>query len=295
MLRACAPAKVNLFLGIGPARPDGYHDVTTVLHTLSLHDTLTFRPADSLSVHCTTDLRIPAEQNLVHKAAVAMGSFFGRRTDFSIELDKCIPHGAGLGGGSSDAAAVIAALAYLWGIDPASGDCRTIAASLGADVPFFLAGSGSALMKGRGDEVMALLPALSGAPVLLVKPPEAVSTRAAYGAFDAAPQPIDDETRIVSALQAGEVPAVADALCNNMVAASTSVVAAVGDALAWVRSAPGVLGATVAGSGSAVFGLCDSVESATAAASAAAGFGWWTAVTALAAGGVTVEEEGGAR
>lgn len=296
MLRACAPAKVNLFLGVGPARPDGYHSVTTVLHTLSLHDTLIAHPSDTLSVECVPDLRIPVEQNLVFRAAVAMGRAFGIEPAVRIELHKHVPHGAGLGGGSSDAAAVVAMLAHLWGIDPSSDDCRTVAASLGADVPFFLGPTGAALMTGRGDEIAESLPALEGTPVLLLKPPQAVSTSAAYAAFDTAPSTPGDHALAVRALQAGDVAALAASLDNNMASASARVVPAVADALAWVREALGVRGATVAGSGSAVFGICDSVESANAAAAAAATeSGWWTAVTALAGSGVTIDDEGGVR
>lgn len=285
-----APAKVNLYLGVGAALPSGYHAVTSVLHTLELADELTIAEAGSLSLSCVTDLGIPPEENLVWRAAVAMGEATGREPGLGIEIVKRIPHGAGLGGGSSDAAAAIAGIAHLWGEDPLDERFLEIARSLGADVPFFLYG-GAALMGGRGDELVRLLPALD-APVLLVRPARPVSTAAAYRAFDAAPSPAADESETVEALVARDVDALARALANNMEAASVAVVPEVGEALAWVRTQHGVLGAAVAGSGSAVFALVTSSERTRALADEAAANGWWSVATSLRQPSVCVAEEG---
>ena len=107
MLRVLAPAKVNLHLSVGSVRPDGYHDLTSVFHTLELCDELTMEPAPHLAVHCEPDVGVDPERNLAYVAAVRMGESFDRTPAVRIALTKRIPHGAGLGGGSSDAAAVI--------------------------------------------------------------------------------------------------------------------------------------------------------------------------------------------
>ena len=108
-----APAKVNLHLGIGGVRPDGFHDVTTVLHTLEFADTLRLTPSESFTLTCDTDLGIPAEQNLALRAARLFSAQYREPAGVAIELTKRIPAGAGLGGGSSDAAAVLAGLAAM--------------------------------------------------------------------------------------------------------------------------------------------------------------------------------------
>lgn len=291
MLRVIAPAKVNLMLGVGGVRADGYHAVTTVLHCLELADELTLRPASSLSLTCDTDLGIPADKNLALRAARAMGEAFGRAPGVEITLVKHIPHGAGLGGGSTDAAGVIAALAMLWGADRRDARCLRVAASLGADIPFFLCTSGAALMTGRGDELSRELPGLGGAAVALVRPRMPVPTAEAYRAFDLEPMPAGDPESMMEALGSRDAALVAGSLVNNLERASVSVVPEVGDALAWTRVRPGVLGASVAGSGSAVFALCDGDEAARAAAGAAEGLrGWWARATRLSATGVVVTE-----
>lgn len=284
-----APAKINLFLGVGTPRRDGYHDVTTVMHALELCDDITLAPSAKLSLVCEPQLDVPPQDNLAFRAAEAMGQQFSRVPAFDIVLRKRIPHGAGLGGGSSDAAAIIAALVRLWGIDSADPGIARVAASLGADVPFFLLGSGCALMGDRGDQVERELPA-AAAPVVLVRPHRAVPTSAAYAAFDAAPEPSGDPAEVIRALESGDLIALAGAVANNLEAASGAVVPEVAAALGMVRSATGVLGAAVAGSGSACFGICASDEDATRIATEAAAAGYWSAATRLRAAGVTVAE-----
>lgn len=295
VLTATAPAKVNLFLGVGSLRADGYHGVTTVLHALELADTLEVTPSAGLTLTCEPDVGIPAEQNLAYRAARAMAEAFGREADVELTLGKHIPHGAGLGGGSSDAAAVVATLATMWGEDPLGSVSLRVAAALGADVPFFLGRSGTALMTGRGDEFERELSGIAGTPVVLVRPSDPASTAAAYSAFDAAPRQAGDPEAVIVALQTCDLAALAVALDNNLEIAAVSVVPAIADALAWLRSASGVLGAAVAGSGSTVFGLCASDESAARVARAAQGRGWWSTSTRLGARGVEVSTAGGVR
>jgi 4-diphosphocytidyl-2-C-methyl-D-erythritol kinase len=262
VLTITAPAKVNLMLGVGAVRVDGYHEVTTVLHALALADTIRMKPAPTLTIECDADVGVPPERNLAYKAACAFAEEFGPQPPVAIDLKKRIPSGAGLGGGSSDAAAVIAGLASLAGVDPVGERCLSVARSLGADCAFFLVGA-AALMSGRGDRLVRILPPIA-AHVAVVKPPASVPTAAAYAAFDGAPLPAGVPDAIVGALEAGDIGAVAAALENNMIAASSELVPEVAEALAWIQAEEGVLGASMAGSGSAVFALCEDALSRSA-------------------------------
>ncbi|MBA4370018.1 MAG: 4-(cytidine 5'-diphospho)-2-C-methyl-D-erythritol kinase [Coriobacteriaceae bacterium] len=282
-----APAKLNLHLGVGDVRADGYHEVTTVLQALELADEVELAPAAGLSLRCEPDLGLAAERNLAHRAAVALAGALGRSADVTISLRKSVPAGAGLGGGSSDAAAVLRGLARLWGLPPSAPELLEVARSLGADVPFFLYRN-AALMTGRGDELVREL----DAPVIhmvLVWPRQPVPTAEAYAAFDSArPPPAPGPERLVEALEAGEYRKVATRLHNDMTAASSALVPAITDALALLAGADGVLGSEMCGSGSAVFGVCETGSAAQEAAGAARDRGWWAAATRTTGGARTV-------
>jgi len=293
VLHVSAPAKVNLHLAVGAVGPDGYHTLTGVFHALELADSIVIEQAQALELRCDADLGVSSHDNLAYRAAVAMGRAFGVEPRVAISVTKRIPHGAGLGGGSSDAAAVIAGLASLWAVDPREERCLAVARGLGADVPFFLVPGGAALMTGRGDLVARELPALGGAPVVLVRPPEPVSTAAAYAAFDRDPIAASTPDAVIDALERRDVAALGASVANNLAAASISLVPSVADALAWVCRAKGVVGAEVSGSGSAVFALCDSADSARAIAAGATEMGWWSVATALGGSGVSVRESEG--
>ncbi len=295
-----APAKVNLYLGVGARRADGYHDVETVLQTLSLSDTVVIEPAEDLSVACDTDLGLPAEENLAYRAALALAEALGREPGACISLTKRIPAGGGLGGASSDAAAVLVGLARLWGYTDPGDDGATevvlheVAASLGADVPFFL-GGGTALFGGRGD-VLTSRYATPRLDIALVKPDEPVPTGAAYAAFDRLLLPTPPGPGAVAdACAAGDARGLARVLYNNMTEASVSLVPAVGDVLGWSRSAGGVLGAAVAGSGSTVFAVCESGASALRVVEEARCRGWWAEAAESRVDGVRACSAGGER
>lgn len=173
-------AKINWSLRITGKRADGYHDIETVFQTISLHDDLTFREADALSLTCD-DPSIPTDDtNLVIRAARAVGA-----KHVAVDLRKRIPAGGGVGGGSSNAAATLKALAA------DREDLPGIALSLGSDVPFFLTG-GTAYATGRG-EVLTPLPPMSEIPLLLVLPEERVSTREAYARITRYSEPLGIE------------------------------------------------------------------------------------------------------
>ena len=151
-----ANAKLNLTLEVLGRRPDGYHEVTTVLQAIDLADRLHFTPAPKLDVECSLP-ELTGEDNLVWQAADALKRATRYDQGAKIRLEKRIPVGMGLGGGSSDAAATLIALACLWGLGREEAELRSIAASLGSDVPFFLSG-GTALGEGRGDRIADLPP-----------------------------------------------------------------------------------------------------------------------------------------
>lgn len=192
-----APAKLNLTLAVLGVRPDGFHDLHSVMVPLGLSDRLSLAraagPVDSLHVAGGADGRAtldPAAYGSVLAGIAEARRVVGRGSDtfpLAVRLEKRIPVAAGLAGGSSDAAAAIDGAFEAWGAAPEAEDRRRAAAATGSDVPFFLVG-GPALVEGRGERVTALA-AIAGDPpgVLIVTPASASATRAAFAAFDADP------------------------------------------------------------------------------------------------------------
>ena len=264
-----APAKVNLTLIVDARRDDGYHNVSTVMQTVGLYDTLTLTGGGSGLTMTCTDPDLPTDgSNLVLRAA----ALFCRELhlpapDLHLHLQKRIPSQAGLGGGSSDAAAVLRAMRTLYAPEVSDAELARMAARLGSDVPFFIRG-GTALAAGRGERLTPL-PRLADGWFVVVKPPEGFSTPAMYRRLDELPpqppQPPQPDG-MIAALGAGELRAVAAALCNSFERAvpPDSAVWDIEDAL----RAHGALAAMLSGSGSAVFGLFDREDAACAAADA---------------------------
>lgn len=180
MLFLKAPAKINWFLQVLGKREDNYHDIKSVMQCISLYDTLIFERADSVDVAC--DLDVPSHDNIVYKAASLLKKRISYRKGARVSLKKNIPVGAGLGGGSSDAAYALLGLNMLWELGLSSEELGTISAEIGSDVPFFLKGP-FALVEGKGERVEPL-EIISSAVLLLVKPQISVSTSWAYAAFD---------------------------------------------------------------------------------------------------------------
>lgn len=164
-------AKINWALRILGRRPDGFHDLETLFQTISLHDTITIRQANQFSLTCDDPLIPTDESNLILRAARALGT-----PPVAIDVQKRIPAGGGLGGGSSNAAATLVALSRMFGVDDRA--LPDIALSLGSDVPFFLAG-GTAYATGRGEELISVRPA-GAIPLLLLFPAQRVSTPEAF-------------------------------------------------------------------------------------------------------------------
>src|SRR5687767_6463238 len=149
-------AKINWTLDVMYRREDGYHELRTIYQTVSLHDTLTLAGIEGgIDIACE-DARVPCdESNLVYKAAVRLREAAGVRAGARVEIKKRIPVAAGMGGGSSNAAAALLGLERLWGVRLPERERFELAAGLGSDVPFFLLG-GTALGVGRGEEVYPL-------------------------------------------------------------------------------------------------------------------------------------------
>ncbi len=183
-------AKINLGLAVTGTRPDGYHEVATILQAISRADTLTaaLTPGANWSMTVEPAGILPADDtNLVLRAARALDARLGAvdRPRARFHLVKRVPHAAGLGGGSSDAAAALRLLARLWHLPRAAATdalLREVAATLGADVPFFLTG-GTALGTGRGDELRAL-PPVRDVHFVVAVPDFGIATRDAYAAVD---------------------------------------------------------------------------------------------------------------
>ncbi|MDQ3805943.1 MAG: 4-(cytidine 5'-diphospho)-2-C-methyl-D-erythritol kinase [Acidobacteriota bacterium] len=269
-------AKINLGLRVLGRRPDGYHEILTVFQTVTLHDRLTFEalPGGRLELVCAA-ADVPADEgNLVHRAAFALRERFGVGRGARVELEKTIPAGGGLGGGSSDAAAALVGLTRLWGLDAGGDELAETGARLGADVPFFLTG-GTALGTGTGTQITPL----GDAPerhLLVVTPAVKVSTAEAYKALNARALTKADRAANLSVSRAESQirDALRGVVRNDFEPAVSRLypeIARAREALAGAGARP----AALSGSGSSVFGFFESEgEAERARASLRAEPGW---------------------
>lgn len=295
-----SPAKVNLVLAVGEKQESGFHEAQTIMHSLALHDTLSMRRFDDegsgdglqVMLKCESSftidpLLIKAEENIAYKAVVELAKALGRTQDETIEmiLNKVIPAEAGLGGGSSNAAAALVGAATLWGVGMEDERVQEVASRLGADVSFFLKG-GCARLSGKGDVFEAQLEPRSGF-VLLVRPDAGVSTGKAYAAFDE--DPVLPSSEYLSSIAA--LDAAADvSLYNNLEKAACSVTPVVAQVLEWGRAAAGEENVVLCGSGSAVCCIFDSYQAACEASVEARKHEWWTRVTSFSPLGAAIME-----
>ena len=222
-LRRAAHAKANLALAVTGRRPDGYHELRSILVRLALHDDVEVvevgGPADSLVVESDPDC--PVEGNLVLRAAAAVRAHVaGPTPGLAFRLRKRIPMAAGLGGGSSDAAAALEAAADAWGAAIDTVERLRIAAALGADVPFLASGHAAALVEGIGERLRPLRAPDPPAGVLLVTPRRRLATADVFAAWDAAarapanvPAAVERlATRLASGITGAEAAGLADEL-----------------------------------------------------------------------------------
>jgi 4-diphosphocytidyl-2-C-methyl-D-erythritol kinase len=273
-----APAKLNLSLAVLARRSDGYHEIESLMVPVTLHDTVRVRAradaAITLAVHYGGRLAEPDgrglardvpvdDSNLVVRAAQALRDAAGVGHGLDIELVKEIPSGAGLGGGSSDAAAVLLAAARVWRLDWPRERLATLAAGIGSDVPWFFA-AGPAVARGRGEaiEPVAGIPPL---PAVIACPAAGLSTAAVYAACTPDAAQRGAAGRLAAALATGGLSAAAPFMHNALEAPARRLCPDVDRLLAAFARA-GASAPRLTGSGSACFALAESAAEARAIA-----------------------------
>ncbi len=249
-----APAKINLSLRVLSKRPDGYHEVDLLMARLDLEDELEFTPAPELELVCNDPTLPVDENNLVLRAVREFEKAYGRRVHCRISLTKRIPHGAGLGGGSSDAAATLVALNEMLGTQYDREELAAMAAAIGSDVPFFI-NPVISRCTGRG-EIVTPEPKLADwqSPVVILKPAFGVSTPDAYKRLH--------DARRVKGLPYGIQKVRGVGLMNDLERPVFAKFPVLGLLKSWLISKPGVRAAMMSGSGSALFALTDTPEQA---------------------------------
>ncbi len=281
-----APAKINLFLAVLPFVTNGRHSLKSVFSKLSLCDTLEFsldedrEPGVLLDIDYQegiTPLSIPDEDNIVYKAVRSFSELTGKPLGghLHVRLTKRIPEQGGLGGGSSDAAATIRALALMHGYNAQGPTMIELASQIGSDAPFFLYGD-CALMAGSGELHLQDLPQ-PALDLVLVKPAAGVSTRAAYEEFDRNPQSADDVSPLITALLSEEldIPTIATNLHNNLYPAAKTILPELGQLVDNLSAQPGVIRALLTGSGATVFAVCEDATAANIIEKHFANRGYW--------------------
>ena len=254
LLRACA--KVNYALEVRGLRGDGYHEISSVLQSVSLADELEIersRGGFELSFEPEGVEIGPVEENTVYKAWALLWETCGHELPTRIRLHKKIPAGAGLGGGSADAAAVLVGMNELFDLGLDAEQLRTIGARIGADVPFCLSG-GTALAQGVG-EILTPLPAPPAHRLLIAKPERGADTGGIYRAYDERDSGgIASADQVVAALGSGSLTELAGALGNDLEPVTTGLVPEVAAHKREMLRA-GALGAAMTGTGTAVYGI----------------------------------------
>lgn len=286
--RRYAWAKVNLYLEITGRRPDGYHEIESLVVFAGVGDRLDIRLANDLVV----DLAGPfaaglprSADNLVARAARALADWAHRRPNLRIRLDKQLPAAAGLGGGSADAAAVLEGLCTLWRIRPTPGELEEIALALGADVPVCLFGR-PAFVQGIGERI-SRAPPLPPAWLVLINPGIALATQQVFEARTGDFAPAVPWTGL--AVNARELAARLAARRNDLEAPARSLAPEIDEVLGVLDGFEGALLARMSGSGATCFALFADPDSARAAVTwiAAQHPGWWVAAAPLLHGKFT--------
>ncbi len=272
------PGKVNLFLAVGDERADGYHELTTVFHAVSLFDEVIVRTADTMSLTIRGEgaEALPADdRNLAWRAAELLAEHVGRAPDVAITIHKSIPVAGGMAGGSADAAAVLVGMNTLWEQGVPRRDLHALAAQLGSDVPFALHG-GTALGTGRGEELATVL-ARSTFHWVLAFADGGLSTPAVFGEIDrlraaGGPPRLEDPEPVLAALAAGDAAQLAPLLGNDLQPAALSLDPGLRRTLRAGKEA-GALAGIVSGSGPTCAFLCASESAAVDVGTELAGAG----------------------
>jgi 4-diphosphocytidyl-2-C-methyl-D-erythritol kinase len=262
MIRLPAFAKINWTLDVGSLRPDGYHEISSVMQSVSLYDSLTLTCVpEGLSVACLAPGVPSGAANIAYRAMELIAPQI--KTGVRVEIVKRIPVAAGLGGGSSDAAAVLVGLNRMLQIGWGESELLAAAAEIGSDVPFFITG-GTALTLGRGEKVLRLAPAPK-TWLVLVTPECAVSTADVYARFTT-PLPYPRTPRMVQALKSGDRMEMLSSLSNDLEAVTSAALPQI--ELIKIRLlALGAEKALMSGSGPTVYGIFPSPDQAAEAAS----------------------------
>jgi 4-diphosphocytidyl-2-C-methyl-D-erythritol kinase len=262
-VRLRALAKVNYALDVLGLRADGYHEVSTVMQSISLADEVELRyPSGAFDLSLEPEeVEIgPQERNTTYLAWKALQRLTGKELPVKITLRKKIPAGAGLGGGSANAAAVLVGLNELFGLGLRVDELRGIGAGIGADVPFCISG-GTAMGEGVG-EILTLLPAPPAHHLVVAKPSQSADTGKIYYAFDEARTKSTHSVEpVVLALRSGSLPALAAAVGNDLAPVTRGIIPEVAK-LEQTLLASGALGASMSGSGTAAYGIFHDAEGA---------------------------------
>ncbi len=270
------PAKINWILSVVGKRGDGYHSIISPMQCVSLFDSLTFEEADE--VELVSDLNVPVEQDLVYRAAVLLRNYSSAHCGAKITLKKDIPVGAGLGGGSSDAACTLIGLNKLWALNLSREDLRMLGSEIGSDVPFFMGGPFS-LVEGRGEKISELK-TMSPVDMLLVKPDIAVSTAWAYGSYEGELTKKGIDIKLFcQTLERKDFASLRDQVFNDLERVVVSRYHAIAD-IKKMLIENGAIISLMSGSGSAVFGVFVSAGEARMA-SANMGKNWCRVVRTL--------------
>ena len=262
-IKVRVPAKINLHLAVGDRRPDGYHELMTLFHAVSLYDTVTVTPAAALRLEVTGDGvdTVPSDHtNLAWQAAVALADRAGVAPNVQIEIEKSIPVAAGMAGGSADAAATLVGCDALWGLHSSRSALAELAADLGSDVPFSLHG-GNAIGTGRGETLSPIIGARDRLWWVIALADGGLSTPAVYAELDRqradhhagqhagyAPDPLAPPADLLRALRDDDIHAVAATLRNDLQAAAITLNPGLRGTLD-AGLTLGALGALVCGSG----------------------------------------------
>jgi 4-diphosphocytidyl-2-C-methyl-D-erythritol kinase len=262
------PAKINLHLGVGPSRPDGYHELTTVFQAVSMYDDVVARAGEGLHIKASGPRAdsVPTDKtNLAWRAAELLAEHAGTDADVALELHKAIPVAGGMAGGSADAAGALVACAALWRTGTSRPQLAELAARLGSDVTFPLTG-GTALGTGRGEQLTPVL-ATGEYHWVFALAEHGISTAEAYRELDrmraagTAPEPIGAPDELLDALRAGDCGRLADSLANDLQPAALSLRPQLEEVLA-AGADLGALGSVVSGSGPTCAFLCAHADAA---------------------------------
>lgn len=214
MITEKAFAKINLTLSVGEKRKDGYHDIDSVMHSISLHDKITLEKSGEIALSVTKGSAPPGQENLMWKAAELFFAETGISGGVRMELEKHIPAQAGLGGGSSDAAAVLRGLNRLMKTGLSAEELSDMGKRIGADVPFCITG-GCCRCRGIGEQ-LTKVPGWNGLPLVIVRPPVAVETGKAYAVLDRAEKQTENKTdACIRALEEKDRKKLAESLSND--------------------------------------------------------------------------------